>query len=66
MIEKAKTGYYDDYDSPLVFPITELVSDLMRAGFPKLARRAANGDFDAKGETPPWRTKRGHRRGRND
>lgn len=44
--QRAKSGYYSDYESPLTFPIAELVKDLRAAGYPDLARRAADGEFD--------------------
>jgi hypothetical protein len=47
MAEKAKEGYYSDFDSPLPMPITQLVLDLEAAGATDLANQARNGEFDA-------------------
>lgn len=46
MAEKARQGYYDDYESMLATPITQLVIDLTLAGKKELAGRAKNGEFD--------------------
>ena len=58
MADKAATGYYDDYISPLDMPISQLVTDLARAGTPAamdLRRRAMDGEFDAtKEESDDW------------
>jgi len=56
MAEKAETGYYHDYLSPLALPETQLIEDLFSAAdedeahrdaILSLRRRAINGDFDA-------------------
>lgn len=55
MIERARAGYYHDFESPLATPIMELVKDLRRAGRHDLAKRAAEGEFDAtKEEADAW------------
>ncbi|MBO2461553.1 hypothetical protein [Actinomadura violacea] len=55
LIERAKTGYYNDFQSPLVSPIMELVKDLRKAGHHDLARRAIDGEFDGtKEESDAW------------
>jgi len=60
MAAKARTGYYDDFESPLATPITQLVTDLRKAGQEKLAQRAINGDFDGtKEEGEAWFNRRG-------
>lgn len=46
MSERAARGYYADFESPLTFPITQLVTDLRAAGANELAQRAMDGDFD--------------------
>lgn len=46
MADKAATGYYSDFESPLAFPITQLVKDLRDIREYGLAERAINGDFD--------------------
>lgn len=46
MIEKAKQGYYDDYESELAAPIVQLVADLQAAGLEELRQKAIDGEFD--------------------
>jgi hypothetical protein len=53
MADKAATGYYHDFESPLDFPEMQLDADLTLAGTPEaLALRARhhNGEFDASTE----------------
>jgi hypothetical protein len=53
MADKAVTGYYHDFESPLDFPEMQLDVDLSLAGTPEaLALRARhhNGEFDASTE----------------
>jgi len=53
MADKAVTGYYHDYLSPLDLPIVQLVADLAKAGTPAalaLRRRSMDGEFDATSE----------------
>jgi hypothetical protein len=50
MAEKAATGYYHDFLSPLATPCLQLAHDLHAAGTPAamaLYRRHMNGEFDA-------------------
>jgi len=55
LISNARAGFYDDYLSPLAFPIHRLVADLRAAGQPGLARRAMDGDFDGtREEADAW------------
>lgn len=55
LIEKARAGFYDDYKSPLAFPIIRLVTDLSALGHEALAERAKAGDFDAtREEAKAW------------
>jgi len=55
MEKKARSGYYDDFKSPLATPIVQLVIDLEAAGKRELANRARNGEFDAtKQEAEAW------------
>ena len=55
MIIKARQGYYDDYKSPLAFPITQLIDDLRGWGFTSLVCRAVAGEFDStKEEAEAW------------
>lgn len=47
MIEKARTGQYDDFKSSSATPISDLVHDALHAGLDDIARRAMDGEFDA-------------------
>lgn len=52
---RAATGEFDDYADTYDCPITQLHSELTRAGFTKFATRVANGEFDAtKEESDEW------------
>jgi hypothetical protein len=46
MIDRAESGYYGDFTSPLTFPITQLVKDARTEGLEGIARRAMQGEFD--------------------
>lgn len=60
MEAKARTGYYDDFKSPIATPMVQLVHDLQAAGKPDLAKRAMNGEFDGtKAEAEEWYAKEG-------
>ena len=62
MESKAREGYYDDYRSPLVTPIVQLVTDLRAAGKHELAKRAMNGEFDGtREEADEWFAREGHK-----
>ena len=50
MVERARAGYYDDYESPCATPIANLVRELQANGLGDLAKRAVNGEFDASRE----------------
>jgi hypothetical protein len=67
MVERARTGYYHDFMSPLDFPETQLVADLRavaanrslarsdRQEIERLAQRVIAGEFDAsKEESDAW------------
>lgn len=45
--KRAETGEFDDYADTHVCPITQLHSELTKAGFTHFAARVANGEFDA-------------------
>lgn len=50
MADKASTGYYHDYLSPLDAPSIQLANDLEKAGTPQalaLRTRHLDGEFDA-------------------
>jgi hypothetical protein len=46
MIERARSGYYGDFTSPLPFPISQLIADARQAGLVTIARLAMDGEFD--------------------
>src|SRR5215211_294032 len=46
MIERARSGYYNDWKSPVDFPKVELAMDLQLVGLMDLKRQVINGDFD--------------------
>lgn len=53
MVVLARSGYYDDYRSPIATPCMQLVDDLQ--SWPELRARAMNGEFDAqKWESDEW------------
>lgn len=45
--KRAETGEFDDYADTYVRPITQLLCELLAAGFTKFAARVADGEFDA-------------------
>lgn len=62
MVDRARSGYYDDYKSPLATPIVQLVNDLRTLGKEALAQRAIDGEFDAThGESEAWFQVEGHK-----
>ncbi len=53
--KRAETGEFDDYADTYACPITQLYSELTKAGFAKFASRVADGEFDAtKEESDEW------------
>ena len=50
MADKARTGYYHDYLSPLAMPSVQLLNDLKKHGKTQLIKRHMNGEFDASPE----------------
>lgn len=44
--ERARSGYYSDFASPLATPLMHLVGELRKAGRGDLALRAMKGEFD--------------------
>jgi hypothetical protein len=46
LIEKARSGHYHDFDSPLPAPKIQLVTELTEAGFMDLASKVMAGDYD--------------------
>lgn len=47
MISRARSGYYDDFKSDLLFPVRALVEDARKYHLNNIALRAMNGEFDA-------------------
>jgi len=46
MIERARQGYYDDYESHLATPLHQLVEDAQGNGLPLIAKNAKEGVYD--------------------
>ena len=60
MIQKARLGYYDDYESELATPIVQLVHDARSYGLSDIALRGMKGEFDGtKEEGDAWFQKEG-------
>lgn len=60
MVNKARMGYYDDFESTIATPIQSLVLDLRAAGLNDLAARAMDGGFDStKEEAEAWYRREG-------
>lgn len=52
---RALTGEFDDYSSQHVCGVTELYTELLKAGLKKFAARVAAGEFDAtREESDEW------------
>lgn len=52
---RAEAGEFDDYGDAHACPITQLYTELSRAGFTRFAARVADGEFDAtKEESDEW------------
>lgn len=47
MIELAKLGFYDDFESPSATPIMDLVSQAARLGLYTIVHNAKEGKYDA-------------------
>lgn len=55
MIENARGGFYDDYDSPLANPIGTLVAHARNVGLESVAQAAIDGEFNAtREESEAW------------
>lgn len=50
MLERAREGYYNDFQSTIATPIFALIADAEKYGLPNIAYRARNGEFDASPE----------------
>lgn len=47
MILSARAGYYDDFKTPLDFPLRQLVADAQKIGLTDIAQWAIDGRYDA-------------------
>ena len=47
LVDKARTGYYDDFESELDCPNMQLAIDCREVGLQGFADRVVNGEFDA-------------------
>jgi hypothetical protein len=55
MVDRARAGQYNDFESDSATPIINLVRDLRLCGLSELAVRAMNGEFDStKEEAEAW------------
>lgn len=50
MIDRARQGYYDDFETTIADPIRQLIIDALAFGLEDIAKRAAEGDFDGTDE----------------
>ena len=63
MVEYARNGFYDDYESPIATPIIQLVKDCLDNGINEVADKAKNGDYDGTlEEGNEWMAKDGYRK----
>lgn len=61
MIQRARAGYYDDFESELAAPMMKLVEDCRAMGFTDLAQRVIDGEFDGtREEGDAWFQREGH------
>ena len=55
MVLRARQGYYDDFKTPLAFPLLELMKDATEANLFDIVARAKEGEFDStKEEGREW------------
>jgi hypothetical protein len=52
IVERAKEGYYHDFDSELETPKIQLHKDLLDAGLVDIDKKMQNGDYDDESPTP--------------
>lgn len=50
MILSARSGYYDDFKTPLDFPLRQLVADAQKIGLGGIVQGAVDGRYDASDE----------------
>jgi len=62
MIEYARNGFYDDFETPIATPILRLIQDCLENGINEVAQRAKDGEYDASPEeSKRWFGKEGRR-----
>jgi hypothetical protein len=55
MINKARSGFYDDFKSPHPMPEHQLLADARAAGLERIAQGVIKGEWDAtKEESDAW------------
>lgn len=55
IVENAHKGIYDDFESPLPFPILSLMNTCERLGLTEIIAKAKNGEYDAtREESDHW------------
>lgn len=55
MVANAIQGYYDDFESNIAAPITQLITDCRANGLDEFSYRVMNGEFDStKEESESW------------
>lgn len=60
MVQRARQGYYDSYESPLAAPLMQLRQDALEVWLTGIAQRVLDGDFDATSEEAnAWMEKEG-------
>lgn len=47
MVDRARRGYYDDFESPIATPQIHLYKDASASGLTQICAMVRNGDFDA-------------------
>ena len=52
IIEKAESGYYHDFDTPIATPKIQLHTDLLDAGLVEIDKKMQDGDYDDELPTP--------------
>lgn len=61
IIMRARLGVYDEFESDIASPISQLVHDLRAVGFDDMAQRAIEGDFDCtEEEGQAWMQREGY------
>lgn len=64
IVGAAVDGYFDELESPLTAPIAVLAKEMRDQGFPKLAKRAERGEWNATDtEREAWQAAHGNKTG---